>query len=189
MPTRASFFDNPVVRFLSRGDPLSFCVKVLVLLPLLALLTLAPWFDRLVQEPLVHLNALLTHWSLRAIGVESRLQSPMVHSSGFSVVIIPGCTGLFTLLILFSIIVAFPARWSSRVLGFVAGAFLIGSLNVIRLVSLILLGSTFPQLFDEVHLFVWQAITIIIALAFWFFWARRALRRLESSGGEAAAGP
>ena len=177
-----------VLAFLRRTDPIAFCVRVVPLLIILPLLTLTAPFERLVQTPLVMANANCTYWLVSLFGAEVTQTGPIINSTGgYAIEVIPGCTALYTLLILYAMILAFPSRWITRLLGLLVGTAVICTLNLTRLVTLFFIGKHYRFLFDEAHLFVWQTITIVIALVFWYAWARRALRGLESPGPAAGA--
>lgn len=183
-----------LVRFLSRGDPIAFCVRAIALLIIFPALSLTSVFKNYVEAPHVTLDAWLTWACVRLLGYEATRTGPFIQYSGrdavktsnFAVEVIAGCTGQFTMMILAAMILAFPSRWKTKLLGMVAGIALIFVLNLFRLVTLFLIGNHYPQLFEEAHLFVWQTITICVALIFWYAWARHALRGLEAPGAEAA---
>lgn len=189
-----TFKNFRLIRFLSRGDPVGFCVRAIALLIIFPSLSLTPLFRDYVETPHVQLDAWLTWACVRLLGYEATRNGPFVqysgadsvHASNFAVEVIPGCTGQFTMMILAAMILAFPGRWRTKLLGLLSGILLIFVLNLIRLVTLFLIGSYYPQLFDEAHLFVWQIVTICVALIFWYAWARRALRGLEAPGAETA---
>jgi len=175
------------IRFFNRGDPISFCARVVPLLIVLPLLTTTETFQRLVQDPLMKGTAIVLYAILRLLGQTVTRSGTYVSSADFSVKVVEGCTGIYTVLILFALTIAFPARWRSRITGILLGAALLGALNVVRLVTLFLIGRNHRHLFDEAHLFVWQTLTVIIALLFWYVWAQRALARLEPAAPETGA--
>lgn len=184
--TRAPGF---LVHTLTRKDPRGFIIRVIPLLALLIFATTFDAFEEYVQEPFMRLNAWMTHVGINVFGAQSELSDNKVWTGKFAVTVVPACTGQFTLLILFSMLMAFPASLSMKLRGLVTGFLLILGLNLIRLVSLFFIGEAYPEIFDDVHLYVWQAITITVALLFWYFWARRALRGLEAPRAGVEEGP
>jgi len=93
-------------------------------------------------------------------------------STGFGVQIAPGCDGIEAVIILVSAILAFPAPWKHRVAGIVIGFFAIQSLNLVRIISLFYLGQWNQVWFDWFHLYLWQALIVLDALAVWLIWLR-----------------
>ena len=93
-------------------------------------------------------------------------------STGFGVQIAPGCDGIEAVIILVSAIVAFPSPWKHKIVGIVIGFFAIQSLNLVRIISLFYLGQWSQVWFDWFHLYLWQALIVLDALAVWLIWLR-----------------
>ena len=93
-------------------------------------------------------------------------------STGFGVQIAPGCDGIEAVIILVSAIVAFPSPWKHKLVGMVIGFFAIQSLNLVRIISLFYLGQWDQVWFDWFHLYLWQALIVLDALAVWLIWLR-----------------
>ena len=93
-------------------------------------------------------------------------------STGFGVQIAPGCDGIEAVIILISAIVAFPSPWKHKLVGIVIGFFAIQSLNLVRIISLFYLGQWDQVWFDWFHLYLWQALIVLDALAVWLIWLR-----------------
>jgi len=58
-------------------------------------------------------------------------------------------------------------------LGFVG----LSAVNLVRITSLIYIGTTFPEALDVAHLLVWQSVMVIVSVMFWIVWIRRNDRR------------
>ncbi len=97
--------------------------------------------------------------------------------NGFGVGIAPGCDGIEAVIILISAIVAFPSPWKHKLVGIVIGFFAIQSLNIVRIISLFYLGQWNQTWFDWFHLYLWQALIVLDALAVWLVWLRYLPRR------------
>lgn len=93
-------------------------------------------------------------------------------SNGFGVEIAPGCDGIEAVIILVSAIVAFPSPWKHKLVGMLIGFFAIQSLNLVRIISLFYLGQWNQLWFDWFHLYLWQALIVLDALAVWLIWLR-----------------
>lgn len=97
----------------------------------------------------------------------------VIRSSRFAVNINNGCNGVEAMLILLASIVAFPASLRARAAGLALGAIAVQVLNMIRIVTLYLLGAYYPRLFDAFHTAVWQIIIILSAIVFFLIWSSR----------------
>jgi exosortase H (IPTLxxWG-CTERM-specific) len=102
-------------------------------------------------------------------------------STGFAVQIAPGCDGIEAVIILVSAILAFPAPWKHRLVGMGIGFVAIQALNLVRIISLFYLGQWNQTWFDWFHLYLWQALIVLDALAVWLIWLRYLPRRRPPS--------
>lgn len=93
-------------------------------------------------------------------------------SNGFAVQIAPGCDGIEAVIILVSAVLAFPAPWRHRLAGIGVGFIAIQALNLVRIISLFYLGQWDRVWFDWFHLYLWQALIVLDALAVWLIWLR-----------------
>ena len=98
-------------------------------------------------------------------------------STGFGVEIAPGCDGIEAVIILVSAIMAFPSPWKHKLVGIGIGFVAIQSLNLVRIISLFYLGQWNKVWFDWFHLYLWQALIVLDALAVWLIWLRYLPRR------------
>ena len=92
--------------------------------------------------------------------------------NGFAGGIAPGCDGIEAGIILISAIIAFPSPWKHKIVGIVLGFFAIQSLNIVRIISLFYMGQWSQVMFDWFHLYLWQALIVLDALAVWLIWLR-----------------
>ena len=107
-------------------------------------------------------------------------------STNFAVAIAPGCDGIEAVIILVAAIVAFPSPWKHKLVGIAIGFVAIQSLNLVRIISLFYLGQWSQVWFDWFHLYLWQALIVLDALAVWLIWLRYLPRRPRPrpTGGE-----
>lgn len=106
-------------------------------------------------------------------------------SNGFAVAIAPGCDGIEAVIILVAAVLAFPAPWKHKLAGIAIGFLAIQSLNVVRIVSLFYLGQWSRVAFDWFHLYLWQALIVLDALAVWLIWLRYLPRRRPVQAAQA----
>ena len=162
-----------ILNYLRGGSPGAFCVRLVVLLGLLTALTLAAPFKALIENPLIALNAWLSHWILDLMGEEVSRDGNFVRAREFSFEVVSGCTGLFVFLFLLSAVVAFPSSWGRRLRAIAIGAALIFVLNQLRIVSLFYVGRHYFEYFKHVHVFFWQSVIIVVTALYWYSWAAR----------------
>jgi exosortase/archaeosortase family protein len=67
---------------------------------------------------------------------------------------------------------AFPAPWRRKLPALVVASALLFGMNVVRIVSLYLLGSDKSSMLETIHLLCWPAFFIICSLALWVLWLR-----------------
>lgn len=92
--------------------------------------------------------------------------------NGFAVSIEAGCNGVEATIVLLAAILAFPAPWKHKLVGFAVGFVAIQALNLVRIVSLFYLGQWDYEVFQWAHLYVWQALIMLDALIVFLVWLR-----------------
>ncbi len=97
--------------------------------------------------------------------------------NGFAVAIAPGCDGIEAVIILVSAVLAFPSPWLHKLVGILIGFIAIQALNLVRIISLFYMGQYSQVAFDWFHLYLWQALIVLDALAVWLIWLRYLPRR------------
>ncbi len=91
----------------------------------------------------------------------------------FGINVVDGCNGIYATAILLSGVIAYPARLTHKMLGVLFGFVAIFALNLVRVISLLYLGRSYPDIFKEIHIFVWQPIIILWAIYIWYLWWNR----------------
>ena len=164
-----------LLRHLTAGTPLGFSLRLAVCWsPLIAFVVMRP-LRAAVEEPLTRVYAVIASGTLNLLGAENTRQGAVLlsRSGDVAVEIAPVCTGYFLFWLYAGAVVAFPAPWTSRLKGIAGGAILIFTLNVVRNLSLYYVLGAHPELFDEIHLVVWQSITVLAVSIAWYVWASR----------------
>ncbi len=91
-------------------------------------------------------------------------------------VVITECTGLYTTIIYFSIIGAFPAGLGEKAIGLLIGVPSIHILNLARMVFISLVLYHRPDLFDLFHGYLWQVGFVIFMLLLVILWMGKIVR-------------
>ena len=153
-----------------------FWVRFVLLLAGGAALETSGAAGRFLHEPLTRILARLTVTLLAPFGPSGSL-GLFVHFRGFYIEIADACDGVLPTYIFLAAVVAFPASWKEKGWAILCGVPAIFTMNLARLLSLLVLGAYWPGLFESVHIYVWQALVIAFSLALWVFWAERCARR------------
>lgn len=106
-----------------------------------------------------------------------REMATLIHPSGFGYEIGFACTGVIPAGLLATAILAARGHIGARVLGAAIGAVGAWLLNLIRLVSLFYIGVFAPRFFAAAHSIVWQALTVLFVVGFFYAWKCKACAR------------
>lgn len=152
---------------------ITFLVVFLVLLAAsFTFIALKPVNDHVIV-PFTAAIARVSGATLALMGQDVTMDGTVIRSPRFAVNIENGCNGVETMLIFLAAVLAFPARWSSRLTGLVLGIVAIQLVNLVRVVALFLTGAYLPSLFDSSHTVIWQSIVILAGVLLWIYWAER----------------
>ena len=153
------------------------------LLVLLYLLGIGSAFNAALEElrgPLEALSeatAASVHAFLRIFTNATTLRGHLVTFDGFAVSIIIECVGLLEMLIYSACVLAFPAPLRTRTAGIVLGCAAIFFFNLLRIVTLLLVGRYKGEWFDFFHVYFWQATLIAMIVGVLYGWIRIFVRR------------
>jgi exosortase H (IPTLxxWG-CTERM-specific) len=147
---------------------LFFVLLVLFEVPLL----LRPVDETLVR-PFTRGIAVVSGAILNAIGQTNTVTGTVIAGSCFSVNINNGCNGLEATLFLAAAVLAFPSPARAKLVAAGLGIVLIQVMNLVRVISLYLIGCYRRDWFDTMHLTIWQTIIFAIAIFYFAHWTRR----------------
>lgn len=147
--------------------------------------------DNLVVNPITVAIARVSGAVLAALGVENQTYGTVIRGDdGFSVNILDGCNGMDVTAIVISAVLAFPSTFAQKGIGVLLGVLGVHVVNLVRIVSLYLIGMNYPALFEKFHYYVWQTAVIILSMAIWIFWAEFLVRnRVEPTTALPRHGP
>ena len=146
-------------------------------------LTLTSLFKRNFFPAYLHFNAQASSAALRGLGQRTTVSGSQIASGVWTVDVRRGCDAVEPTALFVAAVLAFPAAWRRKWLGVGAGIVLLALLNVLRIVSLFLVGAHFPKAFDLMHETIWQAVFILLAIGLWAVWIQWAMppRRVPCS--------
>ena len=128
-----------------------------------------------LHEPMARCVAFLSWLVLSPFGRTS-VSGVELGFNDFGVRIVEACDGILPATIYLSAILAFPSRWADKGWGLLIGLPAIFLINLVRVVTLVMVGAAWPDIFEQVHIYVWQALVIGLAMVIWVFWAERFVR-------------
>jgi len=151
---------------------LLFVLGFVVLMVLFYAFWLSDYSKSNFQPLVVSVNARVSSFILNLFGMGTAPAGGVIASTQYSVSIARGCDAMEAMALFGSALLAFPAKWKFKLIGFFAGIAILFFLNIVRIVSLFLTGVYFPSVFEFMHVEVWQALFIIFALGLWIFWIK-----------------
>ena len=117
----------------------------------------------------------ISGWLVMLCGGHASVEDDVLRSAGgFGVAMKDGCNGINVMILLWSAMLAFPASWSSRGLGLLAGSLVLQVLNMIRFISLFYLGQYSMSWFDFAHGYLWESMLILDTMVLFGLWVGHA---------------
>jgi len=128
--------------------------------------------DEYLIRPFTSAIAHVAAFCIRMLGTPAHVMRTLIVGPCFSVDIENGCNGVEATLFLLAAVLAFPAPRRSRVLAAIAGSAVIQGANLIRIVTLYLIGCYRREWFETFHLAVWQTVIFAVAMCYFALWTR-----------------
>jgi len=132
----------------------------------LVLFAFAPGLERWAVRHTVSSLLFATH----LFGAGSQSYGTDFSMAGVSFQIVPDCTPLMPTAALWIAIAAFPAPWRSRLGGLLVGAALLWLYNMVRILALIPVLAHKPELFEFIHVYLWQTATLLVVFSIFLLW-------------------
>lgn len=116
-------------------------------------------------------------FALSILGSSVSLNGAVIEADGFLAVVAAQCTGIELILVFGAAALVCPVSLRARLWALLLGIPALCALNLVRVVSLLIVGASFPEHFDMAHMVVWQTVMAAAALAMWLIWYRQSWRR------------
>ncbi len=129
--------------------------------------------DRAVIAPLTRGLSAVSASVINLLGQDATRSGTVIQNSRFAVDIKNGCNGIEAVVFLCAAIFAFDASIRARLAGVLAGVLAIQILNVVRIVTLFLLGIYRRDLFEVFHLAIWQSLIFGAAVFIFLYWTSK----------------
>ena len=130
----------------------------------------SPFIQANLIEPISCAYAFLAGIFVNIFGYSVSIVRDTIGNADFSISIKNGCDGVEGLAIFLCAILIYPATISQKLKGILLGFSFLIMLNLIRVISLYLIGIHFPSLFDVMHESIWQVLFILLTLVALFKW-------------------
>jgi exosortase H (IPTLxxWG-CTERM-specific) len=153
---------------------LAFSLRFLALVFLISALSRVDLvvFDGAASRVLTHQSASAVALAFGFLGQDVRRAGNTLDYRGSVFKVIDECTGIEVIALFAAAVLAFPSRWRHRLTGLALGISALALLNLIRMVTLVWLGSTSPDALEYGHVYVWPTIILTVTLGIWLHWAR-----------------
>ncbi len=152
-------------------DVLRFCLRF-ALYSVLAFIALFALQDEVV-EPFTQGIAWVTYKLLRAMGTQAWRDGVSVGVPGFAVQIRTNCNAIYEMGLYTAASLAYPAAARQRATGVLLGVTVLYVVNLVRVLSLVFFGHLLPEFFDVFHVYVWQALFLLVVGGLWLGWVGR----------------
>ena len=141
-------------------------------------ITITPFAENTAWPSYLSLNATVSGVILNGLGQDVTVDERAIRSpAGGSLLIERGCDAIHPSGLFASAVLASPVPLWTRLAGMFVGTFLLATTNLIRIISLYFVQIHWRDLFDMMHVEVWQALFIFLAVLLWVVWAGWAVKR------------
>lgn len=161
--------------YATHGRDIRFLVIFATLMAVYYLATLTSLVEQQFMPWYLELNARVSGAILNGLGYPVEVDGSTLVST-YTIQIRRGCDAVAPSALFVSAVLASPLPFRPRLLAALGGTFFLMTLNLVRIVSLFLIRGYAPSWFNVIHLDVWQAIFIFLAILLWAMWASRMAR-------------
>jgi exosortase/archaeosortase family protein len=152
-----------------------FSAIFLLLIAAYAVFFSTPWVERYVHAPMSRLVTVVSAAVLSLFG-QVTVSGTHLEFDGFRAEIVEACNGVLPIYIFLTAVLAFPSTWPEKLRGVLLSVPVILLINLLRVVSLMILGAHNPDIVERVHIDVWQTAVVVLSMGIWIFWAERFVR-------------
>ncbi len=150
---------------------IKFIGGFIVFTTLLFLVTDADWFLN-IRSFFIGIYTSISSVILNIFGFGTDANGSILSNTDFSVNVKEGCDALVPMIIFIAATLVFPVSWSHKWKGLLIGIPLLFALNLIRIISLYLIGIYIPSIFDFMHVEFWQVLFILCTVLIFVRWLK-----------------
>ena len=129
-----------------------------------------------VLDPFLSFNAKIASFVWNLFGGSAEVDGVIISSGSDSFEVITECTSIIPTAILICAVLAWRSSAREKLIGIAAGTTVLFVINIVRIISLVYVGSAFPDYLDVAHFYVWQVLLILFTVGLWLFWAVKLVR-------------
>lgn len=138
------------------------------------------WFEP-YSKKILSAYAHISSFILNLFGQNTSVLGEDIVSPAFSISVRKGCDAIAPMILYIFGTAFFPVNYKHKLKGIGFGILILALVNIIRIVTLFLIGKyTNDRFFDIMHVDIWQILFIVITLYIWVQWLKKALS-LQSS--------
>jgi exosortase H (IPTLxxWG-CTERM-specific) len=133
--------------------------------------------------PLNRATASMSGEFLALFGKNAVVSGDVITLNNFRVHIVTECTALYPVILFSAFLMAVPASLKARLAGLAAGVPFLGSVNMLRIAAVTVVGANMPALFEICHVYLGQVVMVCMVIAAclaWFDMVRPQGPRLQS---------
>lgn len=127
------------------------------------------FFD-VVNLPIVKGYAWIGSKILNIFGQDSVNEGSYIANRLFSMDISKGCDALTPTLLFLAAVLAFPIAFRYKIPALLIAPPALAMLNILRIISLFLIGAYWPTMFEFAHIELWQVVFIVFCFIGWVYW-------------------
>jgi exosortase/archaeosortase family protein len=169
---KTSFLKRMRDRWGNKWPVILFVLGFAVLMALFYLFLFSDFYQNGIHPHIVSINAKISSFVLNIFGMKTTAVAENINNDKFSVCIAKGCDAVEAMALFGVALLAFPAKWKFKLIGFFTGIAILFMLNIVRVVTLFITGFYYPNIFELMHVEVWQAVFILAAVGLWIFWIK-----------------
>jgi len=153
-----------------RKHILKFGLALIVIMAIYFSFSYSVFFEHYINFPIISSYAHVGNILFNLFGLETIVEETYIKNSLFTMNIGKGCDAVSPTILFMAAILIYPTDFSNKWKWLLISPFAFALLNLIRIISLFLIGSYVPSIFDFAHTEFWQGVFILITILAWFYW-------------------
>lgn len=179
---KVGFFGKWLKNQQQRLPFIKFVLGMTLIMILFFTVSSTEFFENTLNLPLVMGYASIGSMLLNLFGLGTEVvEGTKIVSSAFSMNVAKGCDAVSPTVLFLAAIAVYPTQFSNKWKWLLLAPFGLALLNVVRIVTLYLLGVYAPSFFDFAHYEFWQGVFIVITIAAWFYWLLSVLNKKQTN--------
>lgn len=171
---------SPSARHDGKMPILKFASKFGAFMLLFYALAETPYCQQVFWPANLQANAWVANSVLHAFQQHTSVAGATINTDQYQFVIKRGCDATEPVCLLVAAVAAFPAPFPRKLVGMLAGTLFLLTINQLRVVALFFVGRDLPHLYHPLHLTVFPAVFVVLALSIWAVWAQWTVERNRS---------